>query len=208
MDTNKKAISDRGWGPLNKILLQHPEISCSKPSLPTQQNLGKTEENDTNKQVLTPSSSQDTSSKVEIEDINFNSGYAGEVIQTILKKAQRDEQTLRNIEESKEKGLNFCDSIEKVKKWSAGIIFKTGKCMLDKDVLTMAINAKQKKDNNFIEKVTKLYCEYCEKKIEYEKSVQEITQLKIEDAKLIPLKFLKPVCAYKKRKGDKALPTK
>ena len=72
----------------------------------------------------------------------------------------------------------------------------------------MAINAKQKKDNNFIEKVTKLDCEYCEKKIEYEKSVQEITQLKIEDAKLIPLKFLKPICAYKKRKGDKAIPTK
>ena len=44
------------------------------------------EENDGNVQDLTPSSSQDTSSKVEIEIINFNSGYAGQVIQTILKK--------------------------------------------------------------------------------------------------------------------------
>ena len=116
VDTNKKAIRDRGWGPLNKILLQHPENSCSKPSLFTQLNFGNSEKNEgTNVQDFTPSSSQDTSSKVESEDINFNSGYAGEVIQTILKKAQRDEQTLRNIEESKEKGLHFCDSIEKVK---------------------------------------------------------------------------------------------
>ena len=28
--TNKKAIRDRGWGPLNKILLQHPEILMFK----------------------------------------------------------------------------------------------------------------------------------------------------------------------------------
>ena len=104
--------------------------------------------------------------------IHFNTGYAGEVIQTILKKAQPDEQTLRNIEESKEKGLNFCGSIEKVKKWSAGVIFKTGKCYLDKDVLSMVIHAKQKKDNDLIEKVTKLYTDFCEKKNEYDKAIQ------------------------------------
>ena len=87
VDTNKKVIRDRGWGPLKKNLLQHPEISCSKPSFFTRQNFRNLESNDcTNVQDLTPSSSQDTSSKVEIEIINFNSGYAGQVIQTILKK--------------------------------------------------------------------------------------------------------------------------
>ena len=60
----------------------------------TKQNFGNLEKNDgTNVQDFTPSSSQDTSSKVEIENIDFNSCYAGEVIQTILKKAQQDEQT-------------------------------------------------------------------------------------------------------------------
>ena len=39
-----------------------------------------------NSQESSPPSSQDTTSKVEIEDINFNSDYNGEVIQTILKK--------------------------------------------------------------------------------------------------------------------------
>ena len=77
------------------------------------------------------------------------------MIQTILKKAQRDEQTLRNIEGSKLNGISFCKSIEKVKKWSAGVIFKSGKYYLDKDVSSMAINATQKKYNEFVEKVTK-----------------------------------------------------
>ena len=85
MDTNKKAIRDRGWGLLNKIFLQCPEIACSKPSPGIQQNGENLGDDDINTQELSPSSSQDTISKVEIEDINFNSGYAGEVIQTILK---------------------------------------------------------------------------------------------------------------------------
>ena len=73
----------------------------------------------------------------------------------------------------------------------------------------MVINVKQKKDNNFIEKVTKLYCEYCDnKKKEYEKAIRQLTCLKIEEEKLIPVKLLKPLYSYKKRKGDKAIPTK
>ena len=75
--TNKKAIRDRGWDPLNKILLQYPEISCSKSSSDTQHNLNNMGINDS---IITKeislSSSQDTTSKVEIEDINFNTGYA------------------------------------------------------------------------------------------------------------------------------------
>ena len=128
INTNKKAIRDRGWGPLNKILLWYPEIACSKPSpgiQETQDNLANNK--DINIQDSSPSFSKDTAPKVEIGYIyfNFNPGYAGEVIQTILKKAQRDEQTLRNIEGSKLNGISFCKSIEKVKKWSAGVkLFK------------------------------------------------------------------------------------
>ena len=36
----------------------------------------------------------------------------------------------------------------------------------------MAIIAKQKKDNDFIAKVAKLYTDSCEKKNEYEKAIQ------------------------------------
>ena len=67
------------------------------------------------------------------------------------------------------------------------MIFKTG------------INAKQKKDNNFIEKVTKLYCESCDKKKEYNKAIQQLACLEIKGEKLIPVKLSKPLCSYKKR---------
>ena len=33
--SNLKAIRDRGWGPLNKVLLHHPEILSSKPPSPS-----------------------------------------------------------------------------------------------------------------------------------------------------------------------------
>ena len=97
---------------------------------------------------------------------------------------------------------------KKLKKWSAGVIFKSGKCYLDKDVLSMAINAKQKKDNEFVEKISKLYNEFIDKKNDYNKAIQQIESLTSRDENDIPIKLLKPVCSYKKRKGDKAMPTK
>ena len=50
------------------------------------------------------------------------------------------------------------------KKFSAGVIFKHGKCYLDEDVLSMAVNAKQKKDKQFQHRVSKLFKTYNEKK--------------------------------------------
>ena len=88
------------------------------------------------------------------------------------------------------------------------MFFKTGKCYLDKHVLSMAINAKQKKDNDFIEKVAKLYTDFCEKKKEYEKATKQLAYLEIKDEKFIPVKMLKSLCSYKKRKGDRAIPRK
>ena len=32
--------------------------------------------------------------------------------------------------------------------------------------------------------------------------------MEIKEEKFIPIKMLKPLCSYKKRKGDKAIPTK
>ena len=72
----------------------------------------------------------------------------------------------------------------------------------------MAINAKQKKDNDFIEKVAKLYTDFCEKKKEYDQAIQQLACLEIKEEKFIPVKLLKPLCSYKKWKGDRAIPTK
>ena len=67
-------------------------------------------------------------------------------------------------------------------------------------MLSIAINAKQKKDNDFIEKVAKLNTDFCEKKKEYKKAIQQLACLEIKEEKLIPVKLLKPLCSYKNGK--------
>ena len=63
-------------GHLKKFLLQNPEITYSKPSSPDlHQNQKLLTNEDINMQQSSPSFSLDTTSKVEIKDINFNSGY-------------------------------------------------------------------------------------------------------------------------------------
>ena len=79
-------------------------------------------------------------------------------------------------------------------------MFKTENCYLDKDVLSMVIIAKQKKENDFIEKVTKLYMKFCDKKKEYGKVFQQLVSLEIKEDKFVPVKLLKPLCSYKKGK--------
>ena len=88
---------------------------------------------------------------VPIKDLNYNSGFASDVIATILRKAQRDEHFLKNISLSTEHGSNFISSMETAKKFSAGVIFKHVKCYLDEDVLSMEMNAKEKKEKQFKE---------------------------------------------------------
>ena len=88
IDQNQKAIRERGWGPLNQILLSHPEIVTSKNIASTQEvSLPTLESDDTS----TLSSSSPTPQKgIDIEELNFNNGFAGDVIATILRKSQRD----------------------------------------------------------------------------------------------------------------------
>jgi len=213
VDTNLKAIRERGWGPLNRLLLTHPEIISSKPSPAITSSLPRSTEPNIDTNIATPSppAAPKNTNKVHIEDINFKTGYAGEVIRSILRKAQRDEQILKNIDLSNKIGTDFLSSMETAKKWSAGIIFKSGKCYLDKDVLSMVIKAKEKKNEQLVARVKKINGEYCEKKQEYEIAVCEMKKWEMKTERKrekLPLKILKPLCAYKKRKGDKAIPTK
>ena len=97
IETNIKAIRGRGWGPLNRLLIQHLEIVSSRQSPDVQSSQTSSTNEHINSDNPSPSPSPAMKMKVEIQDINFNSGYAGEVIQSILKKAQRDQQMLHNI---------------------------------------------------------------------------------------------------------------
>ena len=53
-----------------------------------------------------------------------------------------------NVSESKKQGSNFMTSMETAKKCSTGVIFKHGKCYVDIDILSVAVNAQQKRRSN------------------------------------------------------------
>ena len=84
---------------------------------------------------------------IDVDDINFNEGFAGDVIQTILRRAQRDQKTLQNLRKSKKLGTDFTTSMKSSSKWTAGIIFDKGKCYLDNKVLQLAKDVKEKKQS-------------------------------------------------------------
>ena len=137
-------------GSTNKVLLSHPEIISSKiDSFDSQKEELLSQQSMENNMDVPDTAHYVDNKYVPIHDLNFNTGLAGDVITSILRKAQRDEQILKNISKSNKQGFKFISSMETAKKFSADVIFKHGECYLDEDILLMAINAKQKKRETF-----------------------------------------------------------
>jgi hypothetical protein len=145
---------------------------------------------------------------VNFDELNFNEGYAGRVIQSILRKAQRDTQTVKNIELKLNHGNDFIASMKNVKRWSASVIFKKGKCYLDEEVLQMAASDKRKKDNAFRDRVGKLRNDFLKKKLAFDNAIKELNAMKTKTSTSIPLKVLKPLVVWGEKKGDKPTPMK
>jgi len=221
---NLKAIRDHGWGPLDQILLSHPDIingsnndtdisalvtsSESCPDSPSSTNRGSTIISTDNSAATTPSPQSSPKQKhfVNMDDLNISNGFAGETLTSILRKLQRDKQTKMNLQKSKKNGIDFLESMSHVKKWSSGTIFENNKCHLDEEVLKMASINAMKKQKEFWNKVKRYYCEYQKKKKDFNEAKSESEKRTSHDN--LPIKVLKPLCLWKKRKGDSKMPTK
>ena len=102
--TNLKAIRDRGWGPLNQILLSHPEIiNGCKNELVTSSESSQDLPNSPNRNIISndgivavtpsPESAPIYEGKdlpIDLKDLNLTDGFAGETLCSILRKLQRD----------------------------------------------------------------------------------------------------------------------
>ena len=139
--TNLKAISDRGWGPLNRNLLSHPEIQST--------NL----KNESSIEATSNDRLHDNS-PIGATDLNINGGFAGTVIAFIIRQAQHDQQTIENLNKSNEDGVDFTTAMKNSTKWTAGVLFDKGKCYLDEEVLRIASDAKERKESKFWETIS------------------------------------------------------
>jgi hypothetical protein len=113
LSKTKKAIAARGWHPLTRNLLDHPEIA-------------ETKENDQeNQENAHQESSQDTIAST----LNFGTGLANKVMVDILQNIDRDN-VRAQIRSNQEQGQQALQNLLQCKKLSAGAVFKSGRAML------------------------------------------------------------------------------
>ena len=193
-----RAIRERGCGPsLNKILLHHPEVS-----------------NTNSDSQLSPKDQSDNplhnNNPIEFKTtkFNINEGFAGNVIASIVRQAQRDKKNIQNLNQAKDDGIDFTTAMKNSTKWTAGVIFDKGKCYLDEEVLKLALVAKEKKQGKFWEQVESSVSAYNKMRKDYETAMIKINDYIPDKIDNLPIRVLSPLCKWKKRKGDQKMPSK
>jgi molybdopterin converting factor small subunit len=107
----RKAISDRGWGPLNYILLQNPDILSTK---------GKTEaeteaENSDPSRTETETSTEAKTSWSAVASLNTKKGYAGELMEGMVREAMKDDGRKEKIRQKRRQEAVLVDTAKKLK---------------------------------------------------------------------------------------------
>ena len=220
IDTNKKAIAERGWGPLNRALLMDKDI------LKTRVELEKTEvATATIKQILTPSpSGPPTTIEVVIDGstvvsdltaatplpntinpatLNLSYGFSGKILTDVMQYAMKNEKTTANLAKRYEEGKTLRDSLlsQSNKRLTAGSLFRSNRVALDSEVLEYLeekeAESVRKNKNNLI-KANKEFDTY--------QSAALLAMSNKKSPDKMSVKDLKAIVRYKKRKGDAAIP--
>ena len=178
VDRNKKAIAARGWNPLTRNLLDHPEIAET--------------------QEIAHQENQENSQETVASTLNFGTGVANKVMVDILQNIDR-ENVRSQIRQNQEQGRQAIETLTQCKKLSAGAVFKSGRAMLGPDVLRVAVQRRIKKDEVEKQKVVRRNTERSKKRSAYLKARADTTNLEQASWTVSQLKAL---ISFKKRKTD------
>jgi hypothetical protein len=184
---NKQAIAARGWYPLTRNLLDHPEIAATQEQ--------STEMNQTDSSTSAISSEQQSVAA----SLNYSNGLANTVIADILQNVDR-EAVREQIRANQQEGQQAANTLAEAKKLSAGVVFKSGRAYLGPEVLQAAIERKNKREEKEKEISERLKAEQTKRKQAYEKALEEVCNLTPSRWSVAQLKAL---VNYKKRKTDK-----
>ena len=151
--SNQRAISRRGWQPLNRGLLKNQEVlktlvsqqTTTTPSLARQQPIpGETVVTSGGATVLsditntTKSLTSSSTSRTSLpKALNLTSGYAGEFVTSMLQFAIKNEKNAENLEKRYEDGRTLKESLSQQdnKRFTAGSLFKANRVAIDSEVL-------------------------------------------------------------------------
>ena len=182
---NKDAIAARGWGPLTRNLLDHPEILATKEADHVPQQIEEQDE---------PTDSQNSI----VSTLNFGSGLSNTVMVDILQNIDRDN-IRAQIRQNQEAGKQALEVLKQCKKLSAGTVFKSGRAWLGPEVLEAQLHRSRNKKQKEKELARKKVGEKEKRKQAYLKVSSEIAGL--EESKW-SVSQLKSLVNYKRRKTD------
>ncbi len=160
---NERAIAARGWNPLTRNLLDHPDIATSKENEPE-------EEIDSEQRTLGDGTHSIATS------LNFTAGLSNMVMVDILQNIDH-EAVRKQIRESQTEGQQAIDNLNQCKKLTAGAVFKSRRAYLGSDVLQVALDKKKEKDEGEQKKKEKQESERRKKKEAYLKANAKVTNL-------------------------------
>ena len=144
--TNKKAVADRGWSPLNYNCLLHPEICGTRKESRQSDELLSNNSGDIEGQDTLPTSTTTAAAGIiaSPDNLNLNHGLAGTLVDSIVEVRNRhDARNGINLEENRRKRVQTAlDAINSNKRYTAGLHAASGRFLLGPQVLT---NFREKK---------------------------------------------------------------
>ena len=182
VDSNKKALCDRGWNPLNYALLNDVSLFGNA--------------------YLKSNEKPRSVEFHRIQDLNVDEGLAGDVVsmlssrQDLVKRRKKEEVRIKRTETSK-------NLLQVAKKLTSGIVFSAGKVHLDNHILSLV----QNKANE--EKKRKIELDIKNEKL---RMIKEDKVNKVISSgscyKSWTNDELKAMCGFFKKKGYPAIPSR
>ena len=204
IDSNKQAIAERGWNPLNYNCLLNPEIratmSVKDQEDDRRQRQQQQGEDDAQQQSTT---NRTYASSISAELLNINQGLAGSLVDAIVETRMREDvRNGINLEENgRKRKQTALDAIAAKKRYTAGLHVAAGRFRLGPEVLETMRERKKQQQQQECERQEKRLHEFKETK----NKVMAIRALGKEHAKL-NVAQLKTLVAWYKLPDDPPIP--
>ena len=139
-DCNTRAIGRRGWNPLNRALLCHPEVLKTKLDA-----IDVDDTHSTSALTIESDISDLTSSTIaSVDSLNLTTGIAGDLLTDILQDTNKKEHIQKNLDHSYVVGKALRTQDDECKqRMKAGFLLKNGHIVLDNKFLEI-VAAKEK----------------------------------------------------------------
>ena len=212
---NQKAISERGWNPLNYNLMLNPEIratmteqereeeglSNSTIILPRTVGLNQERSDSTYTESSIPMSAN--SDTTQQSSLNFSTGQSAATIESIIAATQLLERR-EQIKKEQDEGKKLAEKLKDAKRITTGMLYKTGDTIrLGPDIFTICKENEMKKDEEMRNRMKADEEAYLKLKAQANEIISSS-----ESIQKLSNKQLSIVLKSLKRNGDPALPNK